>query len=62
MDNYSVTLNEILQKANDLKKNSYMNFTLNKSIHNDELKLRKLNSEINENIKRDYNIELLKKF
>ena len=40
---------------------NYMNIIRNKNIHNEELKLLKLNSEINENLKRDFNIELMKK-
>ena len=32
---------------------------VNESIHDDDIKLLKLNSEINENLKRDYNMELM---
>lgn len=36
-----------------------MNIKVNESIHDDDIKLLKLNSEINENLKRDYNMELM---
>jgi hypothetical protein len=38
---------------------NYMNVIVNESIHDDDIKLLKLNSEINENLKRDYNMELM---
>ena len=39
---------------------NYMNVIVNESIHDDDIKLLKLNSEINENLKKDYNMELMK--
>lgn len=40
---------------------NYLNVEVNENIHDDNIKLLKLNSEINENLKRDYNVELMRK-